>query len=308
MISIIIPVYNVRDYLDICLSSIAAQSYFDWECILVDDGSRDGSGELCDKWAEKESRMHVVHQENSGVSCARNRGLGLAKGEYVVFVDSDDYVDTDYLLNLSTEPSADLFVTGVKHMRHDNTCVIFEPLADARYGLDVNNMENFIDLNYKYLLFAPFSKRYRLSVIRENALEFPVGCSYGEDLRFNYNYMRCIGEIAQKKYSGYCYRYGNGSTLSTKPRPDQFLQDYEEWQFLRAFFQDTNLLCETSKCFLYNRLWGFVYNGILSTPASNKMILSIPEIRDLKSYKHVFDCSWWIKFCIVHRLYFVFRR
>ena len=308
MISIIIPVYNVRDYLDICLSSIAAQSYSDWECILVDDGSRDGSGELCDKWAEKESRMHVVHQENSGVSCARNRGLGLAKGEYVVFVDSDDYVDADYLSNLSAEPSADLFVTGVKHMRHDNTCVIFEPLTDARYGLDVNNMENFIDLNNKFLLFGPVSKRYRLSVIRENAIEFPVGCSFGEDLQFNYNYLRCVDVIAQRKYSGYCYRCGDGCSLSTKVRPNRFVQDYEQWRFLWNFFHDQSLLCEMSKDFLYKRLWGIVYDGIFSTTTPNKVILSIPEIRDLKSYKHVFDCSWWIKFCIVHRLYFVFRR
>lgn len=308
MISIIIPVYNVRDYLDICLSSIAAQSYSDWECILVDDGSRDGSGELCDKWAEKESRMHVVHQENSGVSCARNRGLELAKGEYVVFVDSDDFVDADYLLNLSMEPSADLLVTGLKYLRADNTSVIYEPLTDARYGLDVDNMENFIDLNNKYLLFGPCAKRYRLSVIRENSIEFPVGCSYGEDLRFNYNYLRCVEEVAQKMYSGYCYRCGNGSTLSTKVRPDQFFQDYEQWQILRAFFQDKNLWCEISKTFLYKRLWGIVYDGLFSTLSSNKKILSIPEIRDLKSYMHVFNCAWWIKFCIVHRLYFVFRK
>ena len=193
-------------------------------------------------------------------------------------------------------------------MRHDNTCVIFEPLTDARYGLDVNNMENFIDLNNKFLLFGPVSKRYRLSVIRENAIEFPVGCSFGEDLQFNYNYLRCVDVIAQRKYSGYCYRCGDGCSLSTKVRPNRFVQDYEQWRFLWNFFHDQSLLCEMSKDFLYKRLWGIVYDGIFSTTTPNKVILSIPEIRDLKSYMHVFNCAWWIKFCIVHRLYFVFRK
>lgn len=308
MISIVIPVYNVRDYLDNCLSSIALQSYSNWECILVDDGSRDGSGELCDKWAQRDPRIRVVHQENLGVSCARNRGMELAEGEYVVFVDSDDYVESDYLLSLSTEPSADLLVTGVKHVRQDNTCVVFEPQTDLEFGWDVDSMENFIDLNEKFLLFGPMSKRYRLSVIRDNALEFPVGCSFGEDLQFNYNYLRCVDVIAQRKYSGYCYRCGDGCSLSTKVRPSRFVQDYEQWRFLWNFFHDQSLLCEMSKDFLYKRLWGIVYDGIFSTTTPNKVILSIPEIRDLKSYMHVFNCAWWIKFCIVHRLYFVFRK
>ena len=308
MISIVIPVYNVRDYLDNCLSSIASQSCSNWECIVVEDGSRDGSGELCDKWVQRDPRMRVIHQENSGVSCARNRGMEFAEGEYVVFVDSDDYVESDYLLSLSTEPSADLLVTGVKHVRQDNTCVVFEPQTDLEFGLNANNMDNFIDLNEKFLLFGPMSKRYRLSVIRDNALEFPVGCSYGEDIQFNYNYLRCVDSIVQRKYSGYCYRYGNGSSLSTKKRPDQFFQDYELWKFLRTFFQEKNLLNEMSKVFLYKRLWGIVYDGIFSTLTSNKQILSIPEIRELKSYMHVFNCAWWIKFSIVNRLFFIFRK
>lgn len=97
MISIIIPVYNVKLYLDNCIQSVIQQSYTDFECILVDDGSTDGSSEICDQWAEKDNRIIIVHQPNGGVSSARNKGLEQAKGEYICFIDSDDWVDVDYL-------------------------------------------------------------------------------------------------------------------------------------------------------------------------------------------------------------------
>ena len=93
MISIIIPVYNVKLYLDNCIQSVIQQSYTDFECILVDDGSTDGSSEICDQWAEKDNRIIIVHQPNGGVSSARNKGLEQAKGEYICFIDSDDWVD-----------------------------------------------------------------------------------------------------------------------------------------------------------------------------------------------------------------------
>ena len=90
LISIIIPVYNVEDYIRPCLDSILAQTYTNFEAILVDDGSKDGSGRICDEYAEKDSRFIVVHKENGGVSSARNKGLEIAKGEWVLFCDSDD--------------------------------------------------------------------------------------------------------------------------------------------------------------------------------------------------------------------------
>ena len=92
LISIIVPVYNVEDYIRPCLDSILAQTYTNFEAILVDDGSKDGSGSVCDEYAEKDSRFIVVHKENGGVSSARNKGLEIAKGEYIAFVDSDDWI------------------------------------------------------------------------------------------------------------------------------------------------------------------------------------------------------------------------
>lgn len=92
LISVIIPVYNVEKYLHRCLDSVIEQTYKNLEVILIDDGSTDHSGEICDDYAAKDVRIHVIHQENQGVSAARNKGLDTAKGEYIAFVDSDDYI------------------------------------------------------------------------------------------------------------------------------------------------------------------------------------------------------------------------
>ena len=89
MISIIIPIFNAKKHLEKCLKSVCSQTNTYFECILVDDGSTDGSGELCDQWAKKESRFQVIHKQNEGVSAARNDGLNIAQGDYILFVDSD---------------------------------------------------------------------------------------------------------------------------------------------------------------------------------------------------------------------------
>ena len=92
IISVIVPVYNVKDYLDECLESIVNQLYTALEIILVDDGSTDGSAEICDNWLKRDSRVRVVHKENGGLSDARNAGMSIATGEYVGFVDGDDKI------------------------------------------------------------------------------------------------------------------------------------------------------------------------------------------------------------------------
>ena len=99
-LSVIVPVYNVEDYLDGCMESLIGQTYEDFEIIVINDGSTDGSAVLCNKWAERDKRVRVFHQENKGLSAVRNRGLELAQGEYITWVDSDDYVDTFYLEKL----------------------------------------------------------------------------------------------------------------------------------------------------------------------------------------------------------------
>ena len=102
LISVIVPVYKVENYLDCCVQSIVNQTYSNLEIILIDDGSPDASGAMCDAWAEKDSRIRVIHQENAGGGAARNAGLDAARGERIAFVDSDDYIAPDCYQYMST--------------------------------------------------------------------------------------------------------------------------------------------------------------------------------------------------------------
>ena len=117
MVSVIIPIYNCEKYLNECISSVLGQTYKDFELILVDDGSTDNSLNICYEFAKKDSRIIVIHQENGGVSSARNKGLKNAKGEFITFVDSDDYVENDWLKMLLTAilaNNADVSICGIK--------------------------------------------------------------------------------------------------------------------------------------------------------------------------------------------------
>lgn len=115
MFSVIVPVYNVEQYLDKCLASILGQTYKDFECIVVDDGSPDNSSAIIDKYVKQDQRFKVIHQQNMGISTARNAGLDIAKGDYIAFVDSDDYIADDYLEKIAlkiADTDADILICG----------------------------------------------------------------------------------------------------------------------------------------------------------------------------------------------------
>lgn len=126
-ISVIVPVYNVKSLLPRCIDSLLNQQFTDYELLLIDDGSTDGSGDICDKYGKKDSRIKVIHKSNEGVSRTRNRGIDEAKGEWLTFVDSDDYVTPDYLSSLYAciGSGIDLVVQYSKHIRENG-----EPLYD----------------------------------------------------------------------------------------------------------------------------------------------------------------------------------
>ncbi|EGP5489252.1 glycosyltransferase, partial [Enterococcus faecium] len=115
-ISIIVPVYKVEPYLRKCVDSILAQTFTDFEVILVDDGSPDNSGKICDEYASKDSRVRVIHKKNGGLSSARNAGIDVARGKYLGFVDSDDYIEKDMyelLYDNIVKEQADLSICGI---------------------------------------------------------------------------------------------------------------------------------------------------------------------------------------------------
>ena len=173
MISVIIPVFNVERYLDECIQSVINQTYTDWECILVDDGSTDGSGDICDEWARRNKRVRVVHQINGGVSKARNRGVEEAKCEYIVFVDSDDTIGVEHLWELANAPEADLVVSGIRQYCQNGQNNDTKPSVSKTFVLNKGSLADFVDLNDKFLLYGPVAKLYKTSIMREHAILFP---------------------------------------------------------------------------------------------------------------------------------------
>lgn len=137
LFSVIVPVYGVKDYLPKCIESVLNQTFTDYELILVDDGSKDGSGEICDKYAEKDSRIKVIHKENCGLVSARKEGALEAKGGYVVCLDGDDFLGTSYLKNFSdciNETHADVIMDGCVWWKSD-TDFVTAKVSDGYYGV-----------------------------------------------------------------------------------------------------------------------------------------------------------------------------
>lgn len=313
MISIIIPIYNVEAFLDKCIKSVIYQSYTNWECILINDGSKDNSGYICDLWDKKDSRIRVIHQTNQGVSAARNRGIKESKGEFITFIDSDDWINKTYLNDLIhgiKDSQIDLVISGLVQEHQDGSSKDFVFKDYITYRLSSNYTREFVEMNRLALFYGPVAKLYRSAIIKNNKIEFPLDYSYGEDLIFNYQYLNHIRQINNIPVINYHYRIIGNGTLSSIYRKDQFEIDYSQWNLLQTFYKKKNMWNSISKEYMYQRLWGIVYDGIFSNKELNynylKRILNINEIKELSKWSHIFNCANWIKYSIINRLYFVF--
>ena len=179
MISVIVPVYNVEKYITRCVSSLLAQTYDDLELLLVDDGSKDRSGKICDSLAEKDERIRVFHKENGGLSDARNYGLERIKGEYVTFVDSDDYVGPDYLrilYEMIQEEGCEVSIVRFKEVSCED--LRLTDSEDSRVFMDEETAMKEMLAGKKFGVSA-CGKLYRSSDFRD--ARFPKGKRY-EDL------------------------------------------------------------------------------------------------------------------------------
>jgi len=173
LISVVIPVYNVSDYLKECLDSVLAQKYPSLEVIMIDDGSTDNSGEICDEYVKKHHNFRVIHQENGGLSAARNKGISVAKGEYICFIDSDDYILPGYISQLyktAQEHKADICVCGYGDIIPPELTLIGSE-ATVRLLTQQENMDNLAwNKLYKRHLFIDYDIRYPEGKINEDNL------------------------------------------------------------------------------------------------------------------------------------------
>ena len=310
MISIIVPVYNSAPTLEKFLESLINQSYHDYEICLIDDGSTDGSEKICDRYASKDDRIVLVHLDNSGVSTARNVGLSICRGDWVCFVDSDDWVDGVFLQTLgqSVNDGCDIAVSGFNVIKGERSMTY--SFDDVRFKIIPENSELFYRLIKSRLLFGPCCKLFNKSIIDKYEIKFPINVDYGEDRIFNYQYLSHVKDVVVISSSLYYYVQSRNDSLSSKPRNDFFDLEYSQWQGLKQLLDSRHLLTDEVKDDLYIELFWIVNDNLVNNkniPAISyykyiKKLLSIPEILEIREISSKFKYNPTIKFSITHRL------
>lgn len=199
MVSIIVPIYNSFKFLNRCIESLVMQTVHDIEIVLVDDGSMDDSLSLCKEWARKDGRIIIIEQENSGVSVARNRGIEVSTGEFIILLDSDDWLalnTVEVLLDEQRKNNADCVIFGFNQTNGN----LWAPSEEKVYNTLVELKTDFPFWLNTELLSSSVNKLYKRELIKN---EYPVGMAFGEDLLFSLDYLqqcRCISFIKTPLY------------------------------------------------------------------------------------------------------------
>lgn len=284
-ISVIIPVYNVEPYLEECILSVCRQTYDNLEIILVDDGSTDNCGTICDNYAGIDSRIRVLHKKNGGLSDARNFGIEIATGEYITFIDSDDYVYKDYisyLYKLICKYQADISICG--YLRTTERQNSYQSETDEELYFD--NITAMLYLLYqKKFTSSAWAKLYKLSIFKE--IRFPVNKLH-EDVAIMYKLFHNAMGIAYGSHRLYFYFQRSGSIVNSSFRKDKM-----------------NYIEHTSECIKYmNNISQKLYKAAISRhfSACFELIITIKDkelFRDeyiylrnnINKYKYMILCD-----------------
>lgn len=222
-VSVIIPIYNVEKWIEQCIDSIAAQTYRNIEVILIDDGSTDNCGKICDDYAKKDNRIKVIHNKNLGVSCSRNNGIRVATGEYIMFIDSDDFICDNHaiekFLKVFKENKCDFIYTSYCRFNDDNSKSIVEvlPLNINSCDLDKLKGKETLEVLIKNNSFhhAPYLKICKREYILKNNLYFKEGF-YHEDVEWSEKLFYYADKISIYYEPWYMRRMRENSIITTK--------------------------------------------------------------------------------------------
>lgn len=260
LVSVIVPIYKVEAYLDQCIQSITEQSYQNLEIILVDDGSPDKCPQICDCWAQKDNRIQVVHKVNGGLSDARNTGISLASGSYLIMPDGDDYLMPDMIetmVNYAQKYQAQCILGGYQRlwpdgtlMEHSGTDAVL--ICDSKQKVETCILRRLIGAEYKeipHLNQSVGTKLYNCRLIHNGGLTFlptkEIGC---EDFLFNISFFEKVEKAVIIPENGYIYRLNNQSISTTfnseranclirlykRLKPEVVLSDTLEYQQMLA--------------------------------------------------------------------------
>lgn len=313
-ISIIVPVYNRGYCLRQCLDSILNQSFTDWECILIDDGSTDNSFAICQEYVANDLRFRAYHQENGGVSAARNKGLDLANGTYINFVDSDDFVENDHLMLLfEAIDGADLSVGGLAFYQDTVQTKSVLP-AILSLVIEPANESLLFDIMSTNLLYGPVCKLYLRDLIERNRIRFPKEVSYGEDVIFNFTYLLEVDRIKFVQKALYNV-FSSGDSLVSHPENQSVESHLLRYELIRAFFERkkfTDDIARNELCGHYcSVIWLAFYvvvfkHSVLSVKARYCYIRDLGLRLDLDLVNGAVNFTAWKRFFMKHYLWYWF--
>ncbi|MFD1040620.1 glycosyltransferase [Virgibacillus byunsanensis] len=302
-ISIIVPIYNVEQYLHKCIDSILAQTFNDFELILVNDGSSDKSGEICDQFAKKDIRAKVIHKKNGGVSSARNKGIDIATGNFIGFVDPDDVIEPnmyDELLQSAIQLDADIVVCPIKTINLIIDRISISSIWRNNVGCVLNKetIENEIIpsilANKTYSLVSSVNKLYKKSIFDLYDIRFDENKHHSEDARLNFTFLMMINSLVfvDKPLYTYYIRKRNSLTQVFRSNLFDYIKDNRSFLINMCEKYNMNKNIESIKNHFTNvtlsHMQDVIINTNLTKGEKQKILLSIMEdevfIDDISSY------------------------
>lgn len=305
LISIIVPVYNVEEYLPKCLDSIINQTYKNLEIIVVNDGSTDNSGKICDEYGERDYRIMVIHKANRGVSSSRNIGIKNASGEYILFVDSDDEIEKDYVNVMAravTNSDCDLVISNITD--------IFNKTEKKRI-INTENLSGIFKNDYfilMELLRGPVVKLYKMKIIDKFDIKFCESMKISEDQVFNFQYYSKIKSYKFINYYGYKYFHRKTYSLSKILNKKAFCDDFKKLKIEKEFY-DNNFIEKKEYIFCSNSLavifkYFFLSEDKMHYEDFKKRVLKIKTLLYGFNYYNTYK-QYYILICIKYNLWHV---
>lgn len=293
-ISVIVPVYNGASCIEQCIESIENQKYDNLEVIIINDGSTDNTKSKCEALKKKYNNIKLINQKNSGVSNARNKGIETAKGEYLMFVDSDDFIDGNMLEIMMKNKKNDLIISNYKKF-YDSKIISNDLNLEKNFYTKNLFFENFWDLYDANLINSPCFRIYRSNIIKTHNIRFNPDYDLGEDLIFNLEYIDKCKTIYITPISLYNYRYSENS-LTTKYRDDYLKIQLNLINYLKEFFISNNKYNDKARKQLDLRtcyvIIGSIQNLFLASSGLTKLekkkkINEYFKMEEIKLFKHV---------------------
>lgn len=315
MITVIIPIYNSSKYLNKCIRSVLEQTYSDFELLLINDGSTDNSCEICNDWVEKDHRVKYFYKNNSGASSARNYGLNMAQGEWIIFIDSDDFVLPEYLADLykvvKDNPCIDLCISGLLIYRNG------EKSQSICFQNSIYSSKDYSQLFAKLKIHKfgySVGKLYKMSIIAEHNIRFDDNICIAEDSIFMMNYILKCSQIAFIDKCNYIYRVHANSLSTSVSIYEREFYSYNAYRDVindmkeQYHMDDKSFLCLYSPIVYFaDRVLNSIYADSKTSYKSRLVKLKTVNIYEYKKFKKTnLLIEQMLKYLFVLRLFKVY--